>query len=164
MGLQLPGELTYLLNLVGYTWPEADETKLFEMGNRWISFGGDMQEILGQAESGAAAVWTTNRGTDIEAFSAAWNHEDGPRNVLADGSTAAVLTGTGLIICGAIVLALKINVIVQLIVLAIQIAQAIAMAAPTFGASLAEIPIFQAITRMLVGALIDQVIGVLLDA
>ena len=66
--------------------------------------------------------------------------------------------------CAAIVLALKIAVIVQLAILAFQVAQAIATAVVTFGASLAEIPIFQIISREIVGALIDQVIGRLLDA
>jgi hypothetical protein len=83
---------------------------------------------------------------------------------MRDGMPAAVLTGTGLIICGTIVLALKVAVIVQLTILAIQIAQAIATAPVTFGASLAEIPIFQQLARIAVGALIDQVISTLLEA
>jgi len=84
--------------------------------------------------------------------------------VLSDSSTATTILGVGMTICSAIVLALKVQVIVQLVTLAIQIAQAIAMAAATFGASLAEIPIFQQISRRLVGMLIDQVIGQLLNA
>ncbi|MEE3920570.1 hypothetical protein V2I01_27060 [Micromonospora sp. BRA006-A] len=63
-----------------------------------------------------------------------------------------MLLGAGLIICAAIVLALKIAVIVQLAILAFEVAQAIATAVVTFGASLAEIPIFQIITREIVGA------------
>jgi hypothetical protein len=58
------------------------------------------------------------------------------------------------------VLALKINVIVQLIMLAIEIAEALATAAPTFGASLAEIPIFKEITQLI----IDQLINLALNA
>ena len=38
MGLQLPGELISLLSMLGYNWPQADETKLFEMGNAWMGF------------------------------------------------------------------------------------------------------------------------------
>lgn len=44
--------------------------------------------------------------------------------------------------------------------LAVQIAQAIATAAVTFGASLAQIPIFKAIT----GLIIDQIIGYTIEA
>jgi hypothetical protein len=49
---------------------------------------------------------------------------------------------------------------VQLTLLAIQIAQAVATAAVTFGASLLEIPIFKLIT----GALIDQLLNMATEA
>ena len=51
----------------------------------------------------------------------------------------------------------------QLVILAIEIAQAIAAAGPTFGASLAEIPIFQQLTRTVVGNLIQEVLWQLAD-
>lgn len=71
--------------------------------------------------------------------------------------------GAGLMICAAIVLALKIAVIVQLTLLAIQIAQAIATAGPTFGASLLEIPVFQTLTRTIVGNLMQEALWRLAD-
>lgn len=163
MGLQLPGELRSLLGILGYGWPEADETKLFAMGQAWIEFSGTLQQGVQQAGSEAVGVWSANRGADIDAFRQWWSGEDGPVSSLSDGATAAVLTGTGLIICGMIVLALKISVIVQLVVLAIQIAQAIATAALTFGASLLQIPIFQQICRTIVGNLIQEVLWTLAD-
>ncbi|MFF4894663.1 WXG100-like domain-containing protein [Micromonospora chersina] len=163
MGLELPGELRSLLGILGYTWPEADEVKLFEMGNAWIRFSGTLSGVVAEAHTGAATVWSSHTGQDITAFESWWNREDSPADSLRDGVTAAVLTGTGLIICGAIVLALKIAVIVQLVVLAIQIAQAIATAAVTFGASLLEIPIFQQLARTIVGNLVQEVIWKLID-
>lgn len=163
MGLELPGELRSLLNVLGYTWPEADETKLFEMGNAWIGFSGTLAGVVAETNTGASAVWSAHSGQDISAFQAWWSKEDSPASSLSDGVTAAVLTGTGLIICGAIVLALKIAVIVQLVILAIQIAQAVATAAVTFGASLLEIPVFQALARTIVGNLFQEVIWKLID-
>ncbi|MEU1842323.1 hypothetical protein [Micromonospora sediminicola] len=163
MGLELPGELRSLLGILGYTWPEADEVKLFEMGNAWIRFSGTLSGVVAEANSGAATVWTAHTGQDITAFQTWWNKEDSPADSLRDGVTAAVLTGTGLIICGAIVLALKVAVIVQLVVLAVQIAQAIATAAVTFGASLLEIPIFQQLARTIVGNLVQEVLWKLAD-
>jgi hypothetical protein len=74
-----------------------------------------------------------------------------------------VLTGTGLMICGAIVLALKVAVIAQLAILAAEIVQAVATAAPTFGASLAEIPVFQQLTRTIVGNLVQEAVMQLID-
>ncbi|MFC6880157.1 MULTISPECIES: hypothetical protein [Actinomadura] len=162
MGLQLPGELIGLLSMLGYTWPEADETKLFEMGSAWVDFSGTVNGIVSEAGTAAQQVWSGNKGADIDAFQKAWGEDDAPVAILDDAATGATLVGAALFLCAGIVLALKINVIVQLVMLAIQIAQAIATAAPTFGASLAEIPIFKEVTGMIIDTLIDQAIEALL--
>ena len=164
MSLELPGELRSLLNVLGYSWPEADEQKLAEMGRAWMGFAATLGTIVGRADAGATPVWTQHSGADVAAFQEWWSHEESPIASLRDGVPAAVLTGTGLVICGLIVLALKISVIVQLVILAIQIAQAIATAAVTFGASLAEIPIFQQLARTVVSNLFQEVLFTLLDA
>jgi hypothetical protein len=164
MGLQLPGELIELLSLLGYNWPQADEEKLYQMGQVWTEFSGQIHATVGELEPAAAGVWTQNAGGDVQAFQAAWTHEDGPSKVLQDGATAATLTGIGLMICAAIVLALKINIIVQLTILAVEIAEALATAAATFGASLLEIPVFQQLARTIIENLMQQVIFQLLDA
>jgi hypothetical protein len=160
MGLQLPGELISLLSMLGYTWPEADETKLFEMGNAWIGFPDRITAGLKDADVSAQQVWSGNQDSAIDAFQTSWQQPDSARTNLENGATAATLIGAGLMVCAGIVLALKINVIVQLILLAIEIAEAIATAAPTFGASLAEIPIFKEITQII----IDQLINLALNA
>jgi hypothetical protein len=163
MGLELPGELRSLLGMLGYTWPEADETLLMEMGRSWIAFSGRLAVIVSDAQSTAPAVWSEHSGEAVTAFQDWWARDDSPAYTLSDGVDAAVLTGTGLMICGAIVLALKIAVIAQLVILAAEIAQAVATAAPTFGASLAEIPIFQQLTRTIVGNLVQEAVMRLID-
>jgi hypothetical protein len=59
----------------------------------------------------------------------------------------------------AITLALKIAFIVQLVILAIEVAQAIASAFATFGATTAEIPGFVAATRVICRELINKIIS-----
>ncbi|MEV4516279.1 hypothetical protein AB0K00_45870 [Dactylosporangium sp. NPDC049525] len=163
MGLQLPGELRAVLSLIGYEWPQADEQKLFEMGQVWTRFAGTIQHSIAEADPVAAAVWTQNVGADITAFRASWEHEDGPSKALHDGATAAQLAGLGLMVCGLIVLALKVAVIIQLVILAIEIAQAIATSELTFGASLLEIPVFQQLTRTVVSNLLMEALFMLAD-
>ncbi|MEV0569099.1 hypothetical protein [Dactylosporangium sp. NPDC050588] len=162
MGLQLPGELISLLGMLGYSWPEADETKLFEMGGAWMAFPDRITSGLADADASAARIWTDNKDSAVEAFQATWQQGDSARTNLEDGATAAHLIGAGLMICAGIVLALKINVIVQLILLAIEIAQAIATAIATFGASLLEIPIFKMITQFVIDQLIDLALNAVL--
>jgi hypothetical protein len=162
MGLQLPGELIGLLGMLGYTWPEADETELFELGNTWVEFGSKLETITADADAIAQQVWSRNKGADFEAFQQAWTDPDAAVSNLRTAARSCTAAGIGLFIAAAVVLALKISVIVQLIVLAIQIAQAIATAVATFGASLLEIPIFKMITGAIIDILIDQAIGALL--
>ncbi|QFG22478.1 hypothetical protein [Actinomadura sp. WMMB 499] len=162
MGLQLPGELISLLGMLGYTWPEADETKLFDLGSTWMEFSGKVRGVVSEADGAAQQALSANKGDDIEAFREAWGGEDSPKSVLEDAATGATLVGAAFFLCAGIVLALKINVIIQLIMLAIAIAQAIATAVVTFGASLAQIPIFKEIVRFAIEMLIDQAISALL--
>ena len=164
MGMTLPSELGSLLNLLGYKWPEGDEQKIFEMGQRWSDFGGTLNEVAQAGDQAASVVWSGNTGANIDAFASHWKDNDGPARILRDGGTAASLVGTGMTICAGIMLVLKVNVIVQLTTLAIQIMQAMAAAVATFGASLSEIPIFQQITREIVSELIQQVISRLANA
>ncbi|MCY1144062.1 hypothetical protein OWR29_39215 [Actinoplanes sp. Pm04-4] len=139
MGLQLPGELVEVISVLGFTWPEADEEKLFELGQSWMDFAGAIESRVENADAAAATVWQLNQSESIAAFQAAWQAADSPSQRLAMAATGAQIIGADLLVCAGIVLALKINVIAQLTILAIQIAQAIATAVVSFGASLLEI-------------------------
>jgi hypothetical protein len=163
MGMQLPGELVSVLSVLGFTWPQADEEKLFELAQRWTRLTGDLRGHVQQANSGAEEVWTQNSGDMVTAFESAWNAADSPAVRLDKGATGADIIGAGLMVCAGIVLALKINVIVQLTILVIQIAQAIATAVVTFGASLLEIPIFRALTKIVLDQLLDYAITAVLN-
>jgi hypothetical protein len=53
---------------------------------------------------------------------------------------------------------------VQLVMLAIEIFEALATAPETFGASLLEIPVFKEITGMIINAIINEAINALMSA
>ncbi|MGC5379330.1 hypothetical protein ACPXB1_12720 [Micromonospora sp. DT68] len=159
MGIQIPGELSGLLNELGYVWPESDEERLFELAQAWIAFGAEADAAATDA-SAAVALLAGNDGSALEAFRGQWSDSDSAAAVLQDLGFGARAVGAALLVCALVVLALKINVIVQLTLLAISIAQAIATAAPTFGASLLEIPVF----KKLVDIAIDFLIGQALEA
>ncbi len=162
MGLMIPGELATLLNDLGYMWPETDEQSLFGMGSSWASFGSGMRQPVTDAHAHAQQVWSANQGQAIDAFKQAWNHQSAPHSNLLDGATGAMGIGAGLLACAGIVLALKINVIVQLVELAVEIVQAIATAPITFGASLLEIPVFKEITGLLINLLINVALNAIM--
>jgi hypothetical protein len=107
-------------------------------------------------------VWNENQGDAVDAFRAVWTAGDGALASLRDSVTGTQLMGPLLMVAAAVVLALKINVIVQLTILACEIVEAIATAAPTFGASLLEIPVFKELTNRLVNMLISMAMDAIL--
>ncbi|MEU4396910.1 hypothetical protein ACIQH6_08320 [Micromonospora orduensis] len=159
MGLQLPGELVSVLGWLGFSWPEADEERMFELGQQWLRLADEVAGPVTAASNAATSLWQSSAGEAIDAFQAAWTAETSPAGNLENAGQGARILGLAMIVCAGIVLALKINVIVQLALLAFQVAQAIATAVATFGASLLEIPIFKIIAELI----IDQLIGMALD-
>lgn len=162
MAITIPQELAGFLNELGYIWPEVDEDKLSEIGALWNGLGGDLQGHADDAHAHASAVWSGNRGQDIDAFQATWTQHEAPHAVLSDGATGAQILGVGLIVCAAIVLALKIYVIVQLTILLVEIIQAIITGPPTLGASLLEIPVFKKIADLALNFLFSKTMESLL--
>jgi hypothetical protein len=158
VSLQLPGELTEPLGWIGLVWPQADEDKLREDGQTWISHGAKLRGQAQHATDVARRVWTQNTGESIEALEAWWNAAKGPGRNLENAALAAELIGAGLIIMAGITLALKIAFIVQLTILLVEVGQAIATAFVSFGATTAEIPGFIAATRLICRELISKLI------
>jgi hypothetical protein len=162
VGLSIPGELSSLLSMLGYNWPQGDESKLKDMGSAWQDFGNKLPQLVQQADQYASKVWGQNEGSGIDAFKQLWSGSEAPTKNLESGGKASGMIGVGMMVISGVVLALKIQTIVQLTTLAIEIAQAIASAVVTFGASLAEIPIFKQITSMLIQKLIDMALNAVL--
>jgi len=158
LGLQLPSELTEPLGWIGLIWPEADEDLLYEAGQSWIQAAQKIQAAAEASDRAASDIWTADAGDSTDAFREWWTRDDGPSQRLSDDARAALLIGAALVAFAAVTLALKIAFIAQLVALLIEVAQAIATAFATFGATTAEIPGFIAITRLVCRELIRQAV------
>ncbi|MCG5221175.1 hypothetical protein [Streptosporangium sp. KLBMP 9127] len=154
MSLQLPGWAAPLLEDLGYWWTNADESKLGQAGAMVVDAEPLLDAVRDLGRVAATEVWNGNAGDGINAFQTAWNADDAPDVVLSDATTGMLAVGAGLFISGAIVLALKIHVVVQLASLATAMIRAIAAAGLTLGSSLLQIPVFKEITGRLIGLLI----------
>lgn len=163
MGMQLPSELTSLLSMLGYDWPESDEEKLFDLGNTWTNLSDQITGAIDQLEDAARTVTDGNISKDIDAFRSEWEDGESAVRNIADIGEPSNIISIGLMIAAGVVLALKLQMIVQLVTLAIQIAQAVATAVATFGASLLEIPVFKMITSMLIDQLLNMAIEAVLN-
>jgi hypothetical protein len=160
--LTLPGELAQLLNMLGYMWPKCDEVRMFEAGGKWLDFGDKLKALHGEGNTHGERVTSENMGADIEAFVAKFGADKSAPKIIDKGGTGAMVVGAGLYVGAALVLALKITVIVQLTTLAIQIASAIAAAGPTFGASMAWIPVAKKLADMAINLAIELALSQIL--
>jgi hypothetical protein len=158
VGLELPAALTEPLSWVGLTWPQADEELLFQAGQQWIAYGLRLQQLAQRADQAAAQVWSGNEGEAVDAFRAWWARPDGPQLRLAEDAAAAQTIGAALIVFAVITLAMKVAFIVQLTILLIEVAQALATAVATLGATTAEVPGFIAATRVICRQIIKKVV------
>jgi hypothetical protein len=159
MGMQLPEEIREFLAIVGFNWPAGDETKLLELGQAWTGLSGSIDAHVDQAHLAASDVWRGNMSEMVEAFRAKWEGESGPASRLTQGATGADIVGAGLMVCAGIVLALKINVIVQVTITLISIATAVASAFVTFGASAAVVPLLREACKRILDYLLGEAVG-----
>ncbi|MEU3622780.1 hypothetical protein BS329_09750 [Amycolatopsis coloradensis] len=162
-GVILPAELSGLLNTLGFNWPLSNEGKLFDLAGQWSSFGDRLGPAAAEADGHAQQVLGNNSGEGVDRFGSFWSGGEAPKQNLDDGATGAALIGTGLYVCAGVVVALKTAVVVQLAMLAVEIAQAIATAVPTLGASLLEIPVFREITKLLLDQALNLAISSVLN-
>ena len=149
-----PGYIVTALQDLGFNWPESDEERLFHVGEAWQAFHPDLNSIIARLDSAAQSVWTQNSGAAIDAFREEWTHIDGLLPALADATVGAQVMAPLLMLASAVVLALKISVIVQVVLFLVQTASAVAEAFATGGASLALIALWRAISARLINLLI----------
>ncbi|MFI5657862.1 hypothetical protein [Streptomyces sp. NPDC051684] len=158
MSIMLPGELDWVLDLLGFEWPNIDEDLLYQAAQEWRDFGQAVSEYQEQGNTAASLVMSAHVGDAADAFMKEWGkfadnglgiggHGIGYLDGLAGAGEVLALM---LEICAIAVIALKIFVIVQLIDLAIEFAIAQASAPVTLGASEAALAGRVVMIRMLV--------------
>jgi hypothetical protein len=163
MGMQLPGEVRSFLSVIGFEWPAGDETALLDLGQAWTEFSNLVDQQVQQAHQAAQLVWAGNASDTVDAFRAKWEGDKGPAGQMGTNATGGDIIGAGLMVCAGIVLALKINVIVQVTITLISIASAIASAFVTFGASAAVVPLLREACKRLLDYLLGEAIAKVLN-
>ncbi|WP_026928207.1 hypothetical protein [Granulicoccus phenolivorans] len=163
MSVMLPPELSRFLNLVGFEWPEGDEDRIFEWGNRWTQYGGEVDTTHATATQAFNTVAQVNRGPAVEAFKTSFTEPDGAHDVAQNLGVAGTVTGGCLLLIGGAVIALKIAFVINLVSFAIQVAAAIAAAIPTAGASMTLIPLARIAAQLAINFAINIAVEALLS-
>ncbi|MEU6147555.1 toxin glutamine deamidase domain-containing protein [Streptomyces sp. NPDC047081] len=169
--MMLPDELEWVLEMLGYRWPTANEDKLRDSADLWRKFGDDVTGLHTTANASARQVVAHNAGESIDAFTKTYAKFDGGAGgggggdgYLANAATAAYTIANVMEACAYVVEFAKWAVIAQLIALAIEIAAAQAAAPFTFG--LSEVGALGAtqVTRLIVRRLLDELKEALIEA
>ncbi|MDQ0907219.1 hypothetical protein QFZ22_003204 [Streptomyces canus] len=133
MGVVLPSELDAALDLIGISWPNVDEDDYRDMAQAMREFADDIDHGAADAHAAISDLIGSNEGLAIQALEKHWDIVKGTHltNLAEAGRLAATaLDGVAVLIEGA-----KLAAIVQLGILAAEIAAAIAAAPVTLGLS-----------------------------
>ena len=161
MSLTVPDDLTWVLNLLGFMWPEADEDKLRACAQAWRAFGTEVTRINQDAGLVAAQVTADNSSESIDAFERYWHGVGGRGGDFDRAKEAADHMATALDGMAMLVVSVKLAVIAQLVALAAEII-ADQLAAPetlglSEGVAAGEILITRGILRRIIRDGIQQV-------
>ena len=156
MATDLPETLQYVLVvLVGERWPETDEDEVRRLAQVWRGLGSAFQEALRSADPAAQEIIHRNRGQAIDAFATNWQrfavHGDrGGEGYLRDAAKACEAMATGLEEFAGDVAGTKAFILIQLEILAVEVALGLAGTAFTFGVSDAIAAAAVAATRVVI--------------
>ncbi|MGP3775620.1 WXG100-like domain-containing protein [Streptomyces sp. SDT5-1] len=133
MGVVLPDEAAWVLDLIGVEWPNVDEDDYRDMADGLRSFGAQVRESKESSERFVREFLENNEGPATAAFERHWGKVSGTHlERLAEAADlgAIALDGAAVAVAGA-----KVAAIVQLGILAAEIIAAQAAAPFTLGLS-----------------------------
>jgi hypothetical protein len=157
MSLTLPGEVAWVLDLLGYEWPEANEDDIHAAAEAWRTFANEIAQLENRGLTTAQQVLSANSGDAVDAFSASWRRfSDGGDGYLSDARETAEVIAFALDAVAIEVVVSKLMVIAQLVALAFEIISAQAAAPFTFGLSEAGALGATQITRLAVREILNK--------
>jgi len=134
MGTTIPAELDYVLDLLGYEWPNVDEDAVRDAAHLVRELEADVRDTLDRLESRMIELQEGARSKSVNALIQAY--ADNRTSNLDQLLDALPEVASGIDIMADAVVALKAKVIAELTITAAQIAAAAATAVVTAGASL----------------------------
>ncbi len=152
-------KLIELLNRLGYPWPTSDPDALRRAGGEWDTFASNASSLITELEGEVRALSSNNDG---QALSAAVSYLQGPdSNVTSLRSivTASPLIAAGFGLAADVVVALRLAVIGEILLDAIQLGLAILTGGISAGASFLVKQGAGAVIDYLLDTAIAQIMG-----
>ena len=156
MGVTLPPEVTWVLDLIGVEWPNIDEDELRSAADQLRQLGSELSSNNGEAKSDIEEMLGVNSAESLQIFEALWKKlADGHLQQLGEGMD---LLATGLDIAAVVIMGMKLAAIGQLVLLAAELIADQAAAIETLGASEALAAAQTEITEQIVKQAIKEAI------
>jgi hypothetical protein len=156
VGVTLPSEVAWVLDLIGIEWPNIDEDELRSAADQLRELGSELSSNNGDAKSEIEEMLGVNSSESLAIFEALWKKlADGHLQQLGEGMDKLA---TGLDIAAVVIVAMKLAAIVQLVILAAELIADQAAAIETLGASEALAVAQTEFTEQIVKQAIEQAI------
>ena len=154
VSIMLPGDLAWVLDMLGFNWPNVDEDQLRAAASDHRRLAAQVGQAASGGAAGAGAVTAKNTGSSVHAFASHWG-EVSASHLDRLAQVYDLTAGTQDVMAG-VVEGAKAAVIAQLIALAGEIAAAAAGSVLTFGLSDAAGLAATALTRITVREILDD--------
>ncbi|MCL2582817.1 MAG: hypothetical protein FWE35_10210 [Streptosporangiales bacterium] len=154
MTIMLPDELAWILNMLGFNWPNIDEDELTASAKDHRQMKAKVEQAAAKGRASAGKVGAANEGKSVDAFKSRWGNVSEPH--LGHLAEVHGLLADGLDVLAGVVVAAKTAVIVQLAELAAEVASAAAASVVTFGISDAAGLAATALTRIAVRDILKE--------
>lgn len=136
LGMMLPDGLVWILDKLGFEWPDLDEDEIRRGAELLRQYGIDLGDVIDAVDQRMNLdIVGASQSQGVLAFADAWN-QNRSQNLqkIVDAMDPAA---TGVDLAADAVLALKVKVIVDVTLTAAQVATALASSLVTFGAGAA---------------------------
>lgn len=166
MAIELPGEVVSFLQFIGVNWPQVNEDKVREFAGHVREFAGKLEETHQDSTATVNKLADVYQGASYEALLAKWAQlSNGHMTELLE---ACHVTATALDVAADVIVAMKVETIAELAVLAATFVADQAAAVATLGlAEAAEVLVVEAAEKavdFLVQQLEQYIIGQVIEA
>ncbi|WP_336047307.1 WXG100 family type VII secretion target [Streptomyces sp. CA2R101] len=165
MSIELPGEVVWIMDLMGLEWPDIDEDELRAWGGHVREFGQGLKESHDGMDGALKGLADAYEGASYDALLGKWNQVSGEHHVVLANCCEVLATALEAAAVG--VVTAKGVVIAQLVITAVEMAAAAAATVATLGiaaaAEAAAIEVGKRIVREVIQEIEDVLIAELVS-
>ncbi|MGY5130227.1 WXG100 family type VII secretion target [Streptomyces nigrescens] len=160
MSIELPGEVVWIMDLMGLEWPDIDEDELRAWAGHVREFGQNLAEGHSGLDSTLNGLADAYEGASYDALLSRWNQVSGEHHTALTNccevlATALEVAATGVVVAKGVVIA-------QLVITAVEMAAAAAAAVATLGIAAAAEAAAIEIGRRIIREVIQEIEDVLI--